>query len=106
MPTLPDEIQSYLKKMQELERVVKYYQERLPTGMTHLHFEYRECHLGHGRVLAKEWYDNGCTQCVVTQQLKDIRRLKAQIEAPSKDESIHKAIGLLEANGYKVGAAD
>ena len=37
---------------------------KLPEGMEHCTIVFRECELGHGRLVATNWTDSGCLKCL------------------------------------------
>ena len=62
------------KEIQRLNKRVEELEGQLPEGMKHCTIIFEECEVGHGRLTAKNWTDNGCIMCRV-QQAKQALKL-------------------------------
>jgi hypothetical protein len=59
-PDLAAELKAKGDRIAELEG-------QLPEGMKYCTIIFKECEVGHGRLTAKNWIDNGCTWCRIEQ---------------------------------------
>lgn len=71
---------------------------RLPEGMKHCTIEYKQCAVGHGRLIATNWIDHGCLQCVLAGAERERDRNSAQIA--ELQEELHHLYGV-EQRGVK-----
>lgn len=58
-------LETLASRAETAERRVAELEAQLPEGMKHCTITFHECEIGHGRLSATNWIDNGCHWCTV-----------------------------------------
>jgi len=79
------------RKTKEKDAEIKRLNGQLPDGMKDCTIVFEKCSVGHGRLTATNWIDNGCTHC-------EIERLKSASVAPYAElEALKRKVGRMNA---------
>lgn len=82
-------------KVPRLKARARVLKARLPDGMKKCTIVFKSCPLGHGRLIAKNWIDDGCQTCALRKAESERDALRAQVAEleQERDEaiSLHKA---------------
>ena len=67
-------------KVPRLKARARVLKARLPDGMKKCTIVFKSCPLGHGRLIAKNWIDDGCQTCALRKAESERDALRAQVE--------------------------